>query len=517
MDAVSTQGMRFVDSLGRECIFNGLNLVNKGKPSKLPCKKGRKYDFKEWDEKLIISFKERGFNVVRLGLTWEGVEPEPGKYDDEYLAKLASIARLLEKHGIYFFLDMHQDLYGSGSKIGDGAPDWACITGGAKFKKPIFIWAEGYFYGKAVQNSFDAFWRNEKVCGKGLQEHYTDMWKHVAEKFKDNTALLGFDIMNEPYPGSDGGRVFTTLLENMLAVCAEKSGNSSAAVKLAGCFDGGAEKKGFAKLGLKLAGAMRRRGMVKALREAAGKKESFHAIVLSAEDIIRKFDLESYTPFINRVSAGIREVTDKGIIFMENSYYSNLGIPYSAQPVTIGGEREKNLAFAPHGYDLFVDSPLYRFASNERTDSIFTEHINSQQRLQTPVLVGEFGGFTKGGGWLGHIRHLYRFFEQQKWSQTYWCYCKNVEKSPVYDIITRSYPRRVNGEILSYRFSDDSKLFELKFKGGERSEIPSEIFLTSKPKHIETTCRYTLEPVGKDSVLMLLYADRGEHSVTVYM
>ena len=33
-------------------------------------------------------FKEWGFNVVRLGVMWPGVEPEPGKVDDGSLSKL---------------------------------------------------------------------------------------------------------------------------------------------------------------------------------------------------------------------------------------------------------------------------------------------------------------------------------------------------------------------------------------------------------------------------------------------
>lgn len=513
MDAIHTEGMKFVDSEGRECIFSGVNLVEKGKAPKFG-HGPRKYKFKDYDEKTVAELKEHGMNVVRLGLTWDGVEPAPGRYDEEYLEKVAKIARLLENHGIYFFLDMHQDLYGSDSKIGDGAPAWAALTDGEKFKKPMFIWAEGYFYGRAVQKSFDAFWLNREVCGKGLQDWYTDMWKHVAAKFKDNTALLGFDIMNEPYPGTDGGKVFTYLLESALKACEEKSGNKHKSLSLAGCFDGKAEKKGFARLGLKMAGSLRRKGMIKALREMAAKGESFHAVVLGAADIIKKFDTECYTPFMNRVTSGIREVTDRGIIFMENSYYSNLGIPYCAEPVTVGGEREKNLAFAPHGYDLLVDSPLYKYASSERTDSIFNEHIRSQERLQMPVLVGEFGGFTNGTEWLPHLEHLCEFFDENKWSRTYWAYHKKFAKSPAYDTITRCYPQRVNGEIKSFKYNAEKRVFNLEFTS-RGADIPSVVYLCGKPKKIEADCRTIRLPFGKNACILELDAEKGEHKIRV--
>ncbi|WP_293060063.1 cellulase family glycosylhydrolase, partial [Mycobacterium sp.] len=54
-----------------------------------------------------------GFNVVRLGVQWAGVEPEPGVIDYAYLASIAQTVQTLEDHGIYVVLDMHQDNYSS--------------------------------------------------------------------------------------------------------------------------------------------------------------------------------------------------------------------------------------------------------------------------------------------------------------------------------------------------------------------------------------------------------------------
>ena len=54
--------------------------------------------------------------------------------------------------------------------------------------------------------------------------------------------------------------------------------------------------------------------------------------------IIKKFDTGYYSEFINKTAKAIREVTDNGIIIMENSYYSNLGIPYSCPAVNYDGK-----------------------------------------------------------------------------------------------------------------------------------------------------------------------------------
>ena len=69
-------------------------------------------------------------------------------------------------------------------------------------------------------------------------------------------------------------------------------------------------------------------------------------------EYVRKFDIEKYSPFINKVSTAIREVTDKGILVMENCYWSNTCIPCSTPAIEVNGEREKNFCFTPHGYDF---------------------------------------------------------------------------------------------------------------------------------------------------------------------
>lgn len=54
-----------------------------------------------------------------------------------------------------------------------------------------------------MNNAWDAFWSNTKISGgMGLQDHYAQMWQHVANYFKDDANISGYDVMNEPWPGS---------------------------------------------------------------------------------------------------------------------------------------------------------------------------------------------------------------------------------------------------------------------------------------------------------------------------
>lgn len=193
MVPIKVQGNRFIDPQGRERIFHGVNFpMGKLNPPVL-------------EEAFFIKSKALGFNVLRLGPCWSKLEPQPGQYDEAVLAIIDNAFDLAAKYDMYVFLDMHQDLYSDfGEDVGNGAPPWACLADGYKYKKPFYTWGEGYFWDKAVQRSFDHFWNNDEVCGKGLQDHFADLWRMLAKRYGDHPALFGFDVFNEPAPGTPG-------------------------------------------------------------------------------------------------------------------------------------------------------------------------------------------------------------------------------------------------------------------------------------------------------------------------
>lgn len=509
MNKIFIDNTSFKNKDGAEVILYGVNFVNKGE-----MKRGKRDYSKQLNEKLILKFKAAGFNCIRLGLIWDAIEPEPGKYDEEYLDKMVEVGKLCEKHGIYFFLDMHQDLYGSDSKVGDGAPGWAALTGGHEFHKPLFVWAEGYFFGKATNNAFTAFWNNEKVNGKGLQDYYADMWRRVCERFKDNTALVGYDLMNEPFPGKTKHDIFTEIIESAVKKAEEISERpNKKPMELTKCFDNVSERKGFKKLIFKTA---LRIGTIKkatAVLEVLADTEMFRDVVCSVQEDIEIFDKEYYTPFVDKMTKSIREIDKESAIFMENSYWSNLGIPYSAEK-----PNDSKIVFAPHGYDLFVDTPLYKFSDPTRALSIFEEHARSQERLGVPVLVGEWGAFPDKGVARECADALLPFFDENKWSSTYWCYYKGFLSSKVMDSLKRPHPQTVYGKILQYEYKKEKGVFSLCFeKRADDLDEPSIVYLPYEPKAIKTDCRTEIEknPKGKDCILKI-YPENGAHIVKVY-
>jgi endoglycosylceramidase len=156
---------------------------------------------------------------VRLGLIWKAVEPEPGHYDDAYLDRVAETASLLGGEGMHVLLDFHQDMLNERFN-GEGFPDWAVQDDGIP-ARPDTGFPGNYFLMPALWRAYDHFWANDPgPGGVGLQDRYAAAWRHVAERFRDEPSVFGYDIFNEPYPGSraalcalpGGNRFFDRLL-----------------------------------------------------------------------------------------------------------------------------------------------------------------------------------------------------------------------------------------------------------------------------------------------------------------
>ncbi|QZA09915.1 cellulase family glycosylhydrolase [Mycolicibacter heraklionensis] len=189
---ISTAGSWLVDGDGRVVVLHGFGEVVKDPPF-YPASEG----FGDADAALLAA---NGFNVVRLGIIWAGVEPEPGVYDYEYLDLINQTAQTLSNHGIRVVLDMHQDNYGT-TFWGDGAPAWAAQTGG--LANPHTPFPFRYVMSPAENYAWDSFWTNaDAPDGIGLQNHYALMWQVVANYFKDDPNVIGYELMNEPWPGS---------------------------------------------------------------------------------------------------------------------------------------------------------------------------------------------------------------------------------------------------------------------------------------------------------------------------
>lgn len=179
---------------GRVVVLHGLNQVFKVAPYE-PGAGG-------FDDDDAAFLAANGFDAMRVGVIWGAVEPRPGHYDDGYLDALAGTVRTLAAHGIVSLLDLHQDLYNEKFQ-GEGAPAWAVQDGGAP--NPPLGFPGNYLANPAEWAAWDAFWRNAPAPdGVGLQDHYARAVARVAARFATDPAVAGYDVMNEPWPGTLG-------------------------------------------------------------------------------------------------------------------------------------------------------------------------------------------------------------------------------------------------------------------------------------------------------------------------
>ena len=109
----------FLDSENRYTIFHGVNVVVK-LPPYIP--NTEEFDpYMSFADDDIQILKKLGINLVRLGIIWESIEKEEGKYDLEHLEKMSDIVDKLEKNGIAVLIDAHQDMF-SRLFCGEGTP-----------------------------------------------------------------------------------------------------------------------------------------------------------------------------------------------------------------------------------------------------------------------------------------------------------------------------------------------------------------------------------------------------------
>jgi endoglycosylceramidase len=108
---------------------------------------------------------------------------------------------MLHRQGIFSLVDFHQDLYNERFE-GEGWPDWAVLDDGVP-ADPLTGFPTSYITSPGLNRAFDNFWANaDGPRGVPIQRRYAAAWKRVAKAFRSDEGVLGYDLLNEPWPGS---------------------------------------------------------------------------------------------------------------------------------------------------------------------------------------------------------------------------------------------------------------------------------------------------------------------------
>ncbi len=111
----------FVDGAGRVRVFHGVNMVQKSFPWHPSFGDFNAMDSVNAED--ISNLGRWGFNAVRLGVMWHGVEPTEGQYNQTYLQVMRTLVDTLHAQGIYTIIDFHQDIIAE-RWCGEGVPAW---------------------------------------------------------------------------------------------------------------------------------------------------------------------------------------------------------------------------------------------------------------------------------------------------------------------------------------------------------------------------------------------------------
>jgi endoglycosylceramidase len=395
---IRTEGTRFVDFNGNTLILIGINLVEKNPAvNYIPQDTVGLFDrFVQW-----------GFNCIRLGIIWDGAEPEPGKYDEAYLEKIQILVNRAASHGIYVMLDMHQDLYGR--QFSDGAPAWATLTDSLPHATGV-IWSDSYLISPAVQRAFDNFWANKPAPdGIGLQDHYAALWKHIARRFAGNPNVVGYDIMNEPFNGSAGASILPAILKEYVAVLAETTGKVLNETEIMEAW----------------ADETRRIEALTFLEDP----NRYRRVMDAAVELNAKFERADLQSMYQRVANSIRQVDTSHILFLEHAYFANTGLATAIEPVKRpDGTRDPLVAYAAHGYDLLTDTNQVDEQSSGRVDLIFNRINEASLRMNVPVLIGEWGAFSgNSSGMITAAAFIKSIFAKYGFSDTYWAWYPGID------------------------------------------------------------------------------------------
>ncbi len=162
-----------------------------------------------------------GFGALRLPIQWSGVEPtESGGFDEAYLDRVAAAVDLARQAKLLVLVDLHQDAYSK--EIGeDGAPYWALVPPPQKLAGPLTDLDQRRL-SKPVLDAFDTFF-GASPDGARLRDRFAKMAAHVAARFANDDAVLGFELFNEPIATFDAlGALHAEVLAAVRAAAPKK-------------------------------------------------------------------------------------------------------------------------------------------------------------------------------------------------------------------------------------------------------------------------------------------------------
>ncbi|MFN8237335.1 MAG: cellulase family glycosylhydrolase [Chitinophagales bacterium] len=309
----------------------------------------------------------------------------------------------------------------------------------------------------AVQESMRRFWDYKNYAY--LQDEFIKASKYLALRLKNNPYVLGYDIINEPWGDGLISTVLNVNLETQL-----------------------------------LPGLYQR--YIEAMRETENDKYLFFepSVLFNIKEVA---NFQTKLPVINDTRMGV-----------------------------------KHLAFAPHCYLADERTNTIKNSYDSYLGMLKKNYTAIQQKQQVPVYIGEWANidYTKFVDWENYLHQHMAAFDDIKASWSYFSYIPgennlvkgdDVTENPTANTIARVYPRATSGELLSFSYQPDAKVFRMSFINDASISQPTEIFIPKRhyPNgynlSVTGTTDYTAEFDTMKNILKLKVNENKEISIGI--
>mmetsp|Transcript_63829 Transcript_63829/g.118646 ORF Transcript_63829/g.118646 Transcript_63829/m.118646 type:complete len:519 (-) Transcript_63829:84-1640(-) len=455
---VDPESQSFKDKDGRTLLFHGINVVGKNSRQE-----------QKLSEKQMDVMRDLGFNVVRLGLSWDLYETKPGVFDETYLDFVEAQVLALGARGMLSFIDMHQDLMAV-QYCGHGLPEWHMWpenatsefykNGKFAFPRPVTSpeygpddaysgkfgrisncdkaqqgklgWA-GVYMTRALSNAAQQLYDN--VAGR--LDAFAVFWQRVARRFKNNPHILGYELINEPWIG-----------------------DFFANPKLA---------------------------------------------IPSHADVV------NMQPFYDKLHAAIREVDNETIVLFEPATGGNVqdATHYGADLSPGGSTYQQKTALSYHVYCPWVASDVPGTSISSFKEKLCEEFNGWQfgvrqadtQRLKVAGILSEFGDVNVSDPLAQQLLDFSMDkMDEQRHSWTYWYMHpqedgKNIEAP----LLARTFARAVAGEVQRMHFHRPTGNYSLEYLADPAIVHPTEVYVSTQHSY-PSGLTYSLDPPSAGQV-----------------